>query len=504
MKPFTLYPKLLTKSRYMDGLKCPKLLWISVNQKENIPKPDETAQFRFDEGTIVGEYAKKLFPEGIDFSNLEFKDNINMTKDSLILRKPIFEAGIAPEGMRIYSRADILEPTGNKKDNEWNVIEVKSTTKTKDEHIQDVAFQKYCYEKSGLKIKKCFVMHLNSEYVRHGEINLKELFAKEDISEKVEEEIKRVPERIKEMLNIIDGKEPKVNIGEFCSKPHECPMMKECWKFLPENSVFDLYYGNKKAFELFEKGILAMKDIPEDFKLGDKQLIQKICSTSKKPHINKEGINKFLKTLKYPLYFLDFETYGTAIPIYDNLSPHQQIPFQFSLHKLSKEGKTEHFSFIAEGSEDPRKEFLKELLKVMGKKGSVVIYNQSFEQGRMEELKEIFKDKQKEIAMIIKRMKDLIVPFRSFHYYDCKQSGSCSIKDVLPALTGKSYEGMEISEGMQASLKYLWIIHGSRKEGEKPATKEEVKKVREDLEKYCGLDTQAMIDVLDVLRKSAE
>jgi hypothetical protein len=344
-------------------------------------------------------------------------------------------------------------------------------------------------------------LFLNSEYVRHGEINLKELFVKEDITDKVEEEIKRVPERIKEMLKIIDGKEPEVKIGDFCSKPYPCAMMDSCWKFVPKDSVFDLYYGNKKAFELFQMGILAMKDIPEDFKLGDKQIIQKECSTTNKTHINKKGLSNFIKELKYPLYFLDFETYATAVPIYDNLSPHQNIPFQFSLHIVDEKGKTEHKSFIAESSGDPRKAFLEALLKVIGKKGSIIVYNQGFEQGRMEELKEVFKDKQKDIAMIIKRMKDLIVPFKSFDFYSPKQQGSCSLKAVLPALTGKSYEGMEIGQGMQASLRYLYIIHGD-KNGKK-ASEEEVKKVRADLEEYCGQDTMSMIDVLNVLQKSA-
>lgn len=59
-------PKLLSKSKYMNGMQCPKLLWISVNAKERLPEVDESIQKRFDEGHIVGEYAKKLFPQGID------------------------------------------------------------------------------------------------------------------------------------------------------------------------------------------------------------------------------------------------------------------------------------------------------------------------------------------------------------------------------------------------------------------------------------------------------
>jgi len=484
------FQKLLTKSSYIKGLQCSKLLWIAVNQKERIIEID---QVRFDEGILVGSEAKKLFPDGIDISTENFKNNL---EDSILLLKkgkPLFEAAFQSE--RTYSRADILEPSKEC----WNIIEVKSSTKVKDEHIQDVAFQKYCYEKVGLKINKCYLMHLNSKYIRKGKINLEELFIKEDISKKVEEEIKHIPKRVKEMLEIIDGKEPNVKIGNFCNIPRECPIMEECWKFLPENHVFELYRGNKQAMELFEKGILAIKDIPEDYELEDKHRIQRYCVKNNKPHVNKKELTNFIEKLKYPLYFLDFETYQSAIPIYDDLSPYQQIPFQFSLHVVDEDNKKEHFSFIAESNKDPRKEFLKELKKVLGKKGSIIVYNQSFEQGRIKELAELFPKNKKWAESVTKRMVDLLIPFRNFYYYDCKQKGSCSIKHVLPALTKKTYEGMEIDNGGLASIRYLYIIHGD-KHGKK-ASAEEVKKVREDLEKYCGLDTEAMVDVLDVLRK---
>ncbi|MEK6885598.1 MAG: DUF2779 domain-containing protein [Nanoarchaeota archaeon] len=497
LKTKAVYQKLLTKSKYMNGLQCPRLLWIAVNDKQRLPAIEESAQVRFDEGHIVGDYAKKMFSEGIDIQTDDFKGNLEETQELLNEGKPLFEAAFSID--RLYSRADVLEPNKDKKD-EWNLIEVKSSTKVKDEHIQDVAFQKYVYEKAGLKITKCILMHLNSEYVRHGEIKVGELFVQEDITEQVKEEIVRVPARIKEMLEIIDGEEPKSKIGDYCSRPYECPIHSECWKDIPENSVFDLYYGNKKALELFEKGIVLMKDIPNEYKLGDKQIIQKLCAITKKPHIDKKELKKFIKKLKFPTYFLDFETYQTAIPIYDNLSPYQQIPFQFSLDKIEKDGTKEHYSFIARGSSDPREKFLDELLKVLGRKGSIIVYNQSFEQGRMEELGEVFRSKRKDIAIRINRMVDLLQPFKDFSYYDCKQQGSCSIKYVLPALTGKSYSGMDIANGGQASLKYLWIIHGD-KDG-KRATPEEVAKVREDLEKYCGMDTGAMIVVLEKLKES--
>src|SRR3989344_4556898 len=306
------FQKLLTKSKYINGLQCPRLLWISVNAKDRLPEVDEAKQKLFDEGHIVGEYAKKLFPEGTDIPDEDFSKNLEETKKLLKENKPLFEPAFLVD--RIYSRADILEPT---KDG-WNIVEVKSSTEVKDVNIQDVAFQKYVYEKAGMKINKCFLLHINNQYVRQGEINPSELFVKEDISTNVVEEIRLVPERVKEMLDIIDSKEPVIKISDSCSKPYECPLKEEGWSFLPkENSVFDLYRGGKKSWELFEKRILAIKDIPDSFELGDKQQIQLECEKTGKVHINEKEIKEFLDKLKYPLYFLDFETYQTAIPLYD-------------------------------------------------------------------------------------------------------------------------------------------------------------------------------------------
>lgn len=197
---------------------------------------------------------------------------------------------------------------------------------------------------------------------------------------------------------------------------------------------------------------------------------------------------------------MDFETYATAIPLYDGLKPYQQVPFQFSLHLIEKEGKkAKHYSFIAEGSGDPRPEFLKELKKVWGEKGSVIVYNQSFEQTVLKKLAEYYPLYKSWVDSIVNRMIDLLIPFRSFAYYHPKQKGSASIKYVLPVLTGATYEDFEIANGSEASLEYLFITHGSY--GGEKATPEEIKKVRANLERYCGRDTEGMIWILEKLKR---
>ena len=475
---------LLTKSKYLAGLQCPRYLWALIHDKEKIPDPDVSAQFKFDEGTKVGELATKLFPEGIDVPFEDFKDNLEKSKELLKEKKPLFEAGFMVNNC--FSRADILVPVGD----EWDIIEVKSGTKVKEVNIHDMSFQKYCYESAGLKIRKCFLMHLNNEYVRNGEIDLKKLFAKDDITSEVNDLLKDIKKKIDYLLEVINkDKYPEAVIGPRCKDPYECPLT-ECWDFLPENHVFHLYRGGKKSLQLFEDGIHAIRDIPEDFKLNDKQGIQKDCELKEKIHIHKESIKHFLNTLQYPLYYLDFETFSTAVPMFDGLKPYSQVCFQFSLHVVEKEGdKPKHYEFLYSGNEDPREEFILALKKVLGDKGSVVVYNQSFEINRLKELGEQFPEHKDWVENTIGRIVDLLIPFRNFSYYNPIQKGSASIKKVLPALVGKDYSGMEIGDGATASVEFYNMVYNGGKD------------VQKALLKYCELDTLAEVMIVEKLKE---
>jgi CRISPR/Cas system-associated exonuclease Cas4 (RecB family) len=479
---------LLTKSKYLLGLQCPKLLWTAINDKESMPEPDRSTEHKFDQGHLVGELAKKLFPDGIDIESEDFMGNIKKTKELLSEGKPLFETGIMADNL--YSRADILNPN----DDGWDIIEVKSSTSVKDVNIQDVSFQKYCYEKAGLKINGCFLMHINKEYVKNGEIDPKGFFKIEDISSEVDEIYEDIPKRIEEMFKIINlEKCPEVEINGNCSDPYDCALYDGCWDHLPDNNVFCLYRGGKKSFELYENGTHAIADIPDGYKLNDKQEIQKECEETGKPYINKEGIKHFLNTLVEPLYYLDFETFSTAVPLFDGTKPYQQIPFQFSLH-IVNDGKTEHHSFLADAKRDPRKDFAKELKNVLGKTGSIVVYNQSFEIARLRELAAFLPEYSDWVENTIGRIVDLLVPFRNFSYYNPLQQGSASIKKVLPALTGKDYSELVINNGEDASLSFLDILNGLVEENE-------VEKIRTDLKMYCCLDTEGMIWIVDELGK---
>ena len=480
---------LLTKSKYLLGLQCPKLIWTKFNDPDLFPEIDKQVQHRFDEGTKVGQFAKSLFPNGIDIPEDDFLENLKLTKEHLNKNKTLFEASFKVNNL--YSRADILKPAGKK----WDLIEVKSSTKLKEVNLHDISFQRYVYEKAGIKIRKCFLMHINNQYIRKGKISPRKLFNIQDITKEVDEISKGIEDRIKSILKIISEEKPNTKISKDCKKFYECGLKGNCHSFLPEHHVFHLYRGGKKSFELFENDILELKEIPENFKLNVNQSIQRECAKTHKAHINKEGIKEFLETLEYPIYFLDFETYQTAIPLYNGSKPYQQIPFQYSLHiQEKKNGKLKHISYLAKGKKDPRVSFLKSLQRNLGEKGTVLVYNQAFEKMIFRQLGDKFPEYKDWISSIDERIKDLLVPFRKFYYYHPNQKGSASIKKVLPCLVGKDYTEMEIADGIMASLEYLYITHGN-------ASDEEVKRARKALEEYCALDTEAEVMILEELGK---
>lgn len=485
----TLLMHILTKSKYIIGLECPKYLWMVFNAKDQIPEFSADVKMRMAQGTQVGALAKNLYPDGADIAEDDFKANLERTKLLLKERKILFEAGIQVDNL--YARADILIPIGEDK---WNIVEVKSSTKVKDDHIDDVSFQKYVYQRAGLKIRGCYVLHLNSAYERSGKIDPQKIFEEEEITEEVNKAMDGIEERIATMQTIIAlPKPPEFAYDAHQYKSEKC-VVARCYAFLPQNNVFALYRGGKKAVELAKNNVLLLTDIPDTVKLTAKQVIQRKCARTKKPHIDTPQIVQFLSTLETPLSYLDFETFQTALPLYDNLKPWQQVPFQYSLHIEGGEN-IMHHEFIHDEQTDPRKAFLDALMKDLPNKGSIIVYNKSFEERRLQELAALFPQHNSWIANVVDRLVDLIIPFRNFHYYTPKQKGSCSIKDVLPALTGNGYSDLEISSGSAASAMYTQFMLGDM-------SKAELDNATPDLLKYCKLDTEGMIWILDILKEA--
>jgi hypothetical protein len=481
----------LSKSKFLGGLQCHKLLWHAYNAKHLIPEPNASQQAIFDQGHEVGALAKRLFADGIEVGEgiTDLDDTLRLTQEAIRLRKPLFEAAFSAEGG--YCRVDILRPAPNRA---WDIIEVKSTTSLKDVHLDDLAFQAWVLTNAGLKVRACFLCHIDPDFVRRGAVDPKKFFVLEDVSTQVSGMSRTVEDKLGDMFKTIRlAAHPDIAIGPHCDDPYSCPLHDHCWSFLPEQSVLDLYRGTKKGFGLLERGTTHLRDIPDGFKLTANQVVQRQAAITGQAHVSPQAISEFLDRLQHPLHFLDFETFGTAIPLCDGLRPYQQVPFQFSLHIVRKPGsEPEHHMFLAEGRGDPRPAFMLRLRETIGTKGSVVAYNAEFEKGRMQECCEAMPNFSPWLAQVEGRIVDLLEPFRSFHYYHPAQGGSASMKAVLPVLTGKGYGHLAIQEGDTASREFLRVTFGNVPEDER-------RRVRKQLEQYCGQDTEGMIWIVDAL-----
>ena len=488
---------MLSKSKITQGLQCRKSLWLYKNQPE-LREVSHDLQTVFDTGTKVGILAQHKFPGGIDATEGHDWPNFECADTTKYLvgidQKVIYEATFVFN--KVLVAIDIL--VRNEKGT-WDAYEVKSTNSAKEPHIVDSAIQYYVMTGCGLDIRSFSVMHFNKEYVRQGELDIEQLFMATDITDEVLDLQAKMPEIVVDLEAMQkQGNCPEVEIGPHCGSPYPCDFAVHCWKHVPEYSVFNLSRGGDRAWELYDKGILEIKDIPVEYPMGDNHRIQQMVEITGKPHIMKDGIEMFLEELVYPMYHFDFETMMSAVPMYDNSRTYQQIPFQYSLHiQLSEGEQCEHLEFLPQvavgvESPDPREELLVQMLTDLGTQGSIMAYHASFEMSRIKELARDFPQYAGPLLALNKRMVDLEIPFRKRWYATKEMQGRSSIKKVLPALVPElSYADLTIHEGGTASSTYLAMHQG--------VYAGDYAKTRQDLLDYCKLDTFAMVQVLAVL-----
>jgi hypothetical protein len=482
----------------MAGWQCLKRLYLQIHQPELAGETDEVTQAIMGQGAEVGRLAREVFPGGalIEARHVELDWAIAQTSklvaDSQV--PAIFEATFSHADVLV--RVDILQrlPKGNR----WKLIEVKSTTSLKDHHLPEVAIQRFVLEGLGFQVVPCLA-HLNRDYVYDGRrYELEKLFTIEDVTKETDALRKDLPTLIREQLEMLGKEEaPKVEPGAQCEAPVRCEFFDVCNKPLPLEHVTMLpRISETKLARLTELGITSIRDIPFGFPLTEAQKHACECVRSGEPWFGK-GLKKALSEFEYPLYFMDFETLGLAIPRFAGMCPYDPIPFQWSAHAQQESGaELEHHEFLAMDSSDPRPAFLEELCEVLGKKGRIAVYNQGFESGLLSKLAQWLPGHEVAVKNIQGRLWDLLPVIRS-HSYHARFQGSYSLKNVLPALVpGMSYEGMDVADGAQAGVVWETMIHGQLGESEK-------KKAREGLLAYCRQDTLAMAKLLQVLREHA-
>jgi predicted RecB family nuclease len=480
----------LSKSRFTTGRQCEKLLWWTVHEPDAAElQPDQVLQDLFDQGRAVGELARTLFPDGIliDFPFSAYAEKIAATRQALDRGKPIFEASFEAGG--VFVAVDILLPG----DAGWTLIEVKSSTRVKDEHIPDAAIQTWVLRQSGLPITRVELMHLNREYRHPGP---GDLLLREDITPAVLAFLPEVPPLVEHLRQVLAGPLPEKPLGLHCYEPRTCPFFARCWPDDPFHIRHLYSVGPKRTAEYLAAGIRTIHDLNPRERLPFTAQRQ-LKALRENRLVVEPTLTQELARLESPLGYLDFETVARAVPPWDGLAPWGAAVAQFSYHEERGGGAFDHVGWLAEGPGDPRRELAERMLEATRAARRVVTYS-AYEKSRIHDLQKLYPDLAPALEELIAKFVDLLPVVRNTVYHPAFR-GSFSLKDVLnPLVPDLSYEDLVIVDGRVASVEIARLLFVAHKIP--PAERE---RVRRDLLEYCRRDTWATVRLVARLRELA-
>jgi len=459
----------ITKSDFLLYIDAPLHLWAEKHGKID-KTPSEFIVHLMNQGYEVEKLAKEYLEiYVVNHSNSEYL---------------IWQRSFTNQQYELRSDALVYKPNTDS----YDLYEIKSSTSVDKENYYDATYQFLIINKE-IKIDWLYILHLNKDYIRSSALDLKQLFNAKDITDKVNEYSNEIEIKCKEALVVAQSDKP--DGIEPCLKPGDCPCPNLCHPDLPEFSIFDIpRLTEKKKKELINMGILKAEDIPDTFSLNPKQrLIVELARTNEE-HIDHKNIQQEMEQFSFPLYFLDYETYLSAIPLFEGYHPQQQMVFQYSLHKIETiGGEPKHEEYLSITKEEPSKPLIEKLPKEIGDTGTVFVWSKPFEISRNTELAAIHPEYAEFLTNLNQRIYDLGDFINLGYYLHPGFKGSWSIKHVLPVMVHElSYEDMEINKGDQAMLTWWRIINGEIPESE-------IEKTKKDMLKYCELDTLAMVKI---------
>jgi hypothetical protein len=485
-------PRPLSKSKILSFRQCPKRLWLEVHRPE-LQEISDGTQASFTVGNRVGEVARRLFdPNGtgqrIDVKTEGYDTAFARTQQLLTSSQPIFEAGFTAAGAMAF--ADILLPVRRKGKDAWRMVEVKSSTSVKDYHREDAAIQAYVARAAGVPLESISLAHVNKKWVYAGDDDYQGLLKEEDVTAEASMRESEVKEWIAAAQDVAaQESEPARATGGHCAKPFDCGFLGYCRGQEPQAEYPVRWLPNirKKALKghIASEGIIDLRHVPDEL-LNEPQQRVKIHTLSGEVYFDSKEAAAALAKHKLPAYFLDFETIQFAVPIWKGTRPYQSLPFQFSVHRLSRADELEHEAFLDLSGNDPIRALAEALITACGESGPIFVYS-SFESARIRELGKRFPKLKPALNALLDRLVDLL-PITEEHYYHPSQQGSWSIKNVLPAVAPElRYDALDgVKDGGMAMAAYMEAISPNTTS----ARKEQIER---ELRDYCALDTQAMI-----------
>lgn len=485
---------MLTKTDFKFYLDCPESLWLLKNKPDEYPDGEFSlfTEKLIKEGYEVESYAKQLFENGIDLPEYGSPDQTQEALKSF--HKVYFQPSFATKN-DVFARIDILKRL---EDDTWHIYEVKSSTSIKKDRkhrqIEDVSFQKFVLTECGYKVSNVSIIHLNKDYVKKGDVVANKLLEITDVTNQVDSIYPSVTSQINSALDHINKNE--INQSS-CSCKHKtrsnhCDAFRYFNKTIPEYSIYEINrISSKKISLLVDQEKLGIKDIPLGFELNINQQSQVESVKQDQPVINLPNIKRELNKLKFPLHFIDYETYASAIPKLDGLSPHKHLPFQVSIHTYTEDGILSHFEYLLDSMQMPI-EMLQEMQDFTGINGTFVSWHASFEIGRNKDLMEWLPQFSNYLIYINEHTFDLETIFKK-DYIHSRFHGSSSIKKVLPVLCPEiDYSDLDVNNGTMALNTWGEMVLD-------PSFNKDIKETRQHLLNYCERDTLAMVKIFEKL-----
>lgn len=483
----------LSKSKLMAYRQCPKRLWLEIH-KPDLREDSASTHASFAVGHSVGEIAHRIydpkskgalietFPDGIDAA-------MARTIQLLASANPIFEAGFSAAGALAFT--DVLLPKRKAGQRVWRMVEVKSSTSVKPYHRDDAAIQTFVAQMSGVPIASVALAHIDSSWTYPGQEDYSGLLKEEDLSTEVFARTSEVTAWIAGAHAVARKKtEPAMATGQHCNAPYDCGFIDYCRSTEPQAAYPVAWLPRVQTSALkaliADGTVIELADVPDTL-LNAVQLRVKSHTIAGTTYFDASGAAADLDGHKLPAIFLDFETISFAVPIWAGTRPYQQIPFQFSAHRLGRTGKIEHQAFLDLSGRDPSRAFAEALIAACGERGPVFVYNAGFENARIRELSERFPRMRNPLLAISARVVDLL-PVAQRNYYHPNQQGSWSIKKVLPSIAPDlSYEALgAVQHGGMAMDAFREAISPQTTRTRKEA-------IESELLAYCALDTRAMV-----------
>lgn len=483
--------KMLSKSKLKLGHQCQKYLYLSVNNPElEDVLADNEKKFKI--GHQVDEIAKKEFPNGISV-NTNQANHLKLieTQELMKMKRPIFEASFEYDG--IIVQVDILDPMfdDDKSFIGWHVIEVKSGTSAKPEYIFDIAIQEYVLRNAGVQFNQISLWHINNQTKTKDALFTKKFISIIELLP-FQTEIEDLIDECRKTLK--QESAPSCSVGSHCDNPYKCPFKSHCFKDYPtESTIFNIpNFRNKwKAFK--DGHVSVTKEnayvLVNKYK-ADSDIINTIVNDENK--FNAEEVGYFLDSLTYPVSSLDFEAIASAIPLWIGTRPYQQIPFQYSLHVLHRNGNLDKKGYLHQTNSDPRLSFIISLLEDLPKYGSILSYNKAFESMVLNQLSKDFPSYHDDLQAIVFRLVDPL-PLVRKNLYIKDFGASFSLKSIVPALFGASfdYKLKDIKNGVEAQDSFIELIN------ETDSKKKYL--IAKQMQEYCDADVHNLILLINYL-----